>query len=77
MELSYQVISEDQTEYCKDLCNELMAYQKSIAHIKPELFDSMNFESRMLPSIEDAEENYCSSERWRRVSGLCVCQCLS
>lgn len=58
MNLTYEVIDEDQIEMCRDLCNELMTFQKSKAHIKPELFDSMNFDTRMIPSIKNALHNY-------------------
>lgn len=58
MGITYEIISHDKAEYCKDLCNELMSFQKSKAHIKPELFDSMNFETRMLSSIKSAEHNH-------------------
>ena len=48
MSIHYEVISEDNIICFKDLCNELMAYQKSKANIHPELFDSMRFETRMI-----------------------------
>jgi GNAT superfamily N-acetyltransferase len=35
-----------------------MAYQKSIAHIHSELFDDMNFETRMIPSVKSAKANF-------------------
>ncbi len=35
-----------------------MAFQKSKAHITPERFDSMNFETRMIPSVKSALHNY-------------------
>lgn len=35
-----------------------MVFQKSKAHIKPELFDSMNFDTRMIPSIKSAMFNH-------------------
>ena len=41
-------------EQCRDLCNELMAFQKSKAHIAPESFNLMNFDTRMKKSIESA-----------------------
>jgi hypothetical protein len=44
--------------YCRDLCNELMAFQKSKSSIKAELFDNMNFDPRMIPSIKSAIYNY-------------------
>jgi GNAT superfamily N-acetyltransferase len=58
MNLKYEVISDEEIEYCRDACNELMAFQKSKAYIKPELFDDMSFETRMLPSIKKATHNY-------------------
>jgi GNAT superfamily N-acetyltransferase len=58
MSIYYEVISEDHIQSIKDLCNELMAYQKSIAHIHSELFDDMNFESRMIPSVKSAKANF-------------------
>ncbi|WP_026693171.1 GNAT family N-acetyltransferase [Peribacillus kribbensis] len=58
MNLTYEVIPAERAEACRELCNELMAFQKSVAAIRPELFDSMNFETRMLPSIDSASHNY-------------------
>ncbi|WP_223590737.1 GNAT family N-acetyltransferase [Neobacillus bataviensis] len=58
MKITYEVIPEKQIEYCRDLCNELMTFQKSKAYIKPELFDTMSFETRMVPSIKSAPHNY-------------------
>ncbi|MCA1031153.1 GNAT family N-acetyltransferase [Bacillus timonensis] len=58
MNLNYEVIPEDEVFQCRELCNELMSYQKSKATITPELFDSMRFETRMVPSVEKAIHNY-------------------
>jgi GNAT superfamily N-acetyltransferase len=58
MNLSYEVILDDQIDLCRDLCNELMAFQKSKACIKPELFDGMCFETRLLPSVKKAIHNH-------------------
>jgi GNAT superfamily N-acetyltransferase len=58
MNLTYEIIPDEKMEYCRDLCNELMAFQKSKAYITPELFDSMNFDTRMIPSIKSALHNY-------------------
>ena len=58
MTISYEVISVDNAESCRDLCNELMVFQKSKANIKPELFDHMNFDTRMVPSIKNARHNH-------------------
>jgi len=58
MSIHYEVISEDNIICVKDLCNELMVYQKSISSIHTELFDSMSFETRMIPSVKNAKNNY-------------------
>ncbi|WML48575.1 GNAT family N-acetyltransferase [Neobacillus sp. PS3-34] len=58
MNLQYEVIPEEKIEYCRDLCNELMAFQKSKSYITPELFDNMNFDTRMIPSLKSAIHNY-------------------
>ncbi|MFP7300194.1 GNAT family N-acetyltransferase [Neobacillus niacini] len=58
MELTYEIIYDDKIECCRDLCNELMAFQKSKAHIYPEMFDQMNFDTRMVPSVKKAIQNY-------------------
>ncbi|WHX98169.1 GNAT family N-acetyltransferase [Neobacillus sp. DY30] len=58
MELNYEIITDEEIETCRDLCNELMAFQKSKAHITPELFDHMNFDTRMVPSVKNAIHNY-------------------
>jgi hypothetical protein len=58
MNLKYEIIPDEKIEYCRDLCNELMAFQKSKSSIKTELFDNMNFDTRMIPSIKSAIYNY-------------------
>lgn len=58
MDIRYEVVPESNVCIIKDLCDELMAYQKSMATIRPELFDGMCFETRMLPSIKSAKANY-------------------
>ena len=50
MSILYENISEDNISCMKDLCNELMAFQKSKSYIHTVLFDGMNFETRLLPS---------------------------
>jgi GNAT superfamily N-acetyltransferase len=57
MMIKYEVIANEKAEDCRELCNELMVFQKSKAKIKPELFDSMNFDTRMLPSMKSAINN--------------------
>lgn len=58
MSIHYEVLSEDNMILIKELCNDLMAYQKTKAHIRPELFDGMCFETRMVPSVKNAKANY-------------------
>lgn len=58
MSINYEVISDDSISCIRDLCNELMAYQKSKAHINPELFNGMSFKTRMIPSVKSAKANY-------------------
>lgn len=58
MSINYEVISEDDIFCIKDLCNDLMAYQKSKAYIHPEFFDNMCFETRVIPSVKSAKANY-------------------
>ncbi|OIK08431.1 GNAT family N-acetyltransferase [Bacillus sp. MUM 116] len=58
MSILYENISEDKISCMKDLCNELMVFQKSKSYIHTELFDGMNFETRMLPSVKSAKANH-------------------
>ncbi len=58
MNFIYEIISEEEIECCRDLCNELMAFQKSKSLTQPELFDNMNFDTRMIPSVKKALHNY-------------------
>lgn len=58
MSIHYEVISDEDINCIKDLCNELMAYQKSKAYIHPEFFDNMHFETRVIPSVKSAKANF-------------------
>lgn len=58
MNIQYEVVSEKDIFCIKELCNNLMTYQKSKALIHPEFFDNMSFETRMIPSIKSSKENY-------------------
>ena len=58
MNIHYEIISDDNIICVKDLCNELMAYQKSKAYIHPEWFDNMCFETRLIPSVKNAKANF-------------------
>lgn len=55
--ITIEMIKDGNIEPCRALCEELMAFQKSKAHIHPEWFDAMNFDTRMKKSYEDALEN--------------------
>ncbi len=43
-------------EDCRELCNSLMAFQKSKATMQPEVFDYMNFDTRLKRSYDSAAE---------------------
>lgn len=58
MSIQYEIISDKDISCIRDLCNELMAFQKSKAHIHPEWFDNMSFETRMVPSVKSAKANF-------------------
>lgn len=52
--LTIEVIRDGSIEQCRELCNELMAYQKSKAVLAPGAFDAMNYDTRMKRSYEKA-----------------------
>lgn len=52
--ITYEVVTDGNIEPCRELCNELMAFQKAKAVIAPEAFDTMNFDTRMKKSYENA-----------------------
>ena len=54
--ITFHVIRNDEIEICRDLCNELMTYQKSKAFFAPEAFDMMNFDTRMRKSYESTPD---------------------
>lgn len=58
MSIHYEIISDESIILIKDLCNELMSYQKSKAYIHPEWFDNMSFETRVIPSVKGAKANF-------------------
>jgi GNAT superfamily N-acetyltransferase len=58
MGIRYEVLKEQDASEIKDLCNGLMAYQKSKSSIHPEFFDAMCFETRLLPALKSAEVNF-------------------
>ena len=52
--ITIELITADNIDLCRELCNELMAFQKSKAVIAQEVFDQMNFDTRMKVSYEKA-----------------------
>jgi GNAT superfamily N-acetyltransferase len=58
MDITYEIVKDEDIECCRELCNNLMKFQKTKANIKPELFDSMNFDTRMVQSVKNAKHNY-------------------
>lgn len=58
MNFTYEEVPIDRLEICKEICTELMVYQKSLAYITPEHFDKMTYETRLVPSVEKAQHNF-------------------
>ena len=55
------VINSNDTErlaLCRELCNQLMAHQQSLATIAPKAFDGMNFDTRLMPSFHKSPLKY-------------------
>lgn len=63
MSINYEIVSDDNIFDIKNLCNELMVYQKSKAYLHPEWFDNMCFETRMVPSVKSAKANFIIAAR--------------
>ena len=53
-EIVYQELLDDEIDVCRELCNELMLFQKSKATINTEQFDLMNYDTRMKVSYQNA-----------------------
>ena len=56
--LNYTELKLSEIQQLKPLVNSLMAFQKSKATIKTELFDTMSFETRLLPSVASSTHNF-------------------
>lgn len=56
--IQYELLRDDQIQNIKPLCDNLMRYQKSMAFIEPERFDGMRFETRFIPSYQNARNNF-------------------
>lgn len=52
--MTFEIVENGDIEQCRELCNELMAYQKFKATKQTERFDFMNFDTRMKKSYESA-----------------------
>jgi GNAT superfamily N-acetyltransferase len=52
--ITYKDMTEGPIEICRDLCNDLMAYQTSKARRGVELIGQMSFENRLKPEFADA-----------------------
>jgi len=55
--INFEVVTGGNIEICRDLCNELMAWQKSLAIMAPEQFDGMNFETRLQSTYMNSPQN--------------------
>lgn len=55
--ITIEIVNDANIEQCRDLCNELMAFQKSKAIIVPSAFDGMNYETRLKSSFENSPLN--------------------
>ena len=53
-DISFEIVQDGGIEQCRELCNELMAFQKSKAFLEPERFDAMDFDTRMRRSYDCA-----------------------
>ncbi|MDR0499425.1 MAG: GNAT family N-acetyltransferase [Holophagales bacterium] len=56
--VTLDAVKDGNIEPCRKLCNELMAFQKSKAKLLPEIFDKMDFDTRMKLSYEQALESH-------------------
>ena len=56
-EITIESLKDGNIELCRDLCNELMKFQQMKAHILPEVFNFMNFDTRMKASYESSLAN--------------------
>ncbi len=54
--ITYEKIADDSVEVCRGLCNALMAHQADSGVLHPEVLRAMNFDNRLKPSFEEAEE---------------------
>lgn len=55
-EITYKEITDGNVEICRELCNGLMTHQADKGMVHPEVLRAMNFDNRLKPSFEGAEE---------------------
>lgn len=55
--LVYETIIGADIEQCRELCDELMAFQQAQATISPESFNGMNFDTRLKKSFESTPDS--------------------
>jgi len=56
--ITFETVTDGNIEQCRDLCNELMAFQKSKAVLFPEQFNNMNYETRLKNSYDSSPVNH-------------------
>lgn len=56
-DIVFELVTDGNIEQCRELCNELMAFQQAQAVIAPQAFDSMNFETRLLSTYQNSPLN--------------------
>ena len=54
----YKELSSGPVEICRELCNQLMAYQAEKAVLWKDILSSMNFDNRLKPVFETSEEKF-------------------
>ena len=56
MTIQYKDLTAGPVEVCRDLCNKLLAHQAQKARFRADILAGMNFENRLKPGFEGAEE---------------------
>lgn len=57
MTIQYKDLTTGPVEVCRDLRNKLLAHQAQKARFRADILAGMNFENRLKPGFEGAEEN--------------------
>ncbi len=56
--ITFELVTDENVEQCRELCNELMAFQASKGKIMPEILAGMNFDNRLAPSYANAQTKH-------------------